>query len=169
MTRLPDMNRPNLWRHRPDSDWFAESSSARKYRSPSPGPFICWATPYPPLRPPNSWTGSVTCRRPAATETGGLRRSCNGLGVDITIEEVQRLGRSLAGRPHFARIWCRRVTSQARMKRSSVYLDESDPGVCRTRRTFPRRGHRADQDAGGISSLAHPIRLGKRDLSERKS
>lgn len=91
------------------------------------------------------------------------------MNVDIKIEEVEAIGKTMACRPHFARLMVQKgyvATSQeafdryiaedgaAFVERDEVPLDE---GIARMR------------EAGGKPVLAHPVRLGKRNESEERS
>jgi 3',5'-nucleoside bisphosphate phosphatase len=90
------------------------------------------------------------------------------LGLDITIEEVENIGRSLAGRPHFARLMVEKGYVQSIQEAFHLYLDESAPGYVDRDEPTVAEGIRRINDAGGISSVAHPIRLGKRDHGEEE-
>ena len=90
------------------------------------------------------------------------------MGLDIHIEEVESVGRSMAGRPHFARLMVQKgyvATTDEAFRR---YLDESAPGYVDREEPLLAEGIERIAAAGGISSLAHPIRLGKRDLAEEE-
>ncbi|MBI1898868.1 MAG: PHP domain-containing protein [Acidobacteria bacterium] len=97
-----------------------------------------------------------------------LALKLQSLGCDIRIEEVEAMGRSLAGRPHFARLlvakgYCKDISQAFR-----EYLDESAPAyVQRDEPAFEEAVALTNQN-GGISSLAHPVRLGKRNLEEEE-
>ena len=88
------------------------------------------------------------------------------LGIDITIEEVESRGRSLAGRPHFARIMLEKGYVSSIQQAFDEYLDESAKGYVDRREPDLAHGISKIAAAGGISSIAHPVRLGYRD-SER--
>lgn len=90
------------------------------------------------------------------------RRLANALqrqGVDITLEEVEARGRTLAGRTHFAQILLEIgyvATFEEAFERylgrgASTYVERESPStrdtICRIR------------EAGGIPTVAHPIRL----------
>jgi predicted metal-dependent phosphoesterase TrpH len=88
------------------------------------------------------------------------------LGVDIRIEEVNAIGRSMAGRPHFARLLVEKGYCTSIQDCFVKYLDESAPGhVDRDEPSLEEAIQRV-AGGGGISSLAHPIRLGKRNHAE---
>jgi predicted metal-dependent phosphoesterase TrpH len=65
------------------------------------------------------------------------------LGVEISLEEVQAKGRSMTGRPHFAKV----LIEKGYVQREEVPIHE---GIERVKK------------AGGITSLAHPIRVSRR-------
>jgi len=80
-------------------------------------------------------------------------------GIDISIEEVERLGRSIAGRPHFARIMVQKGYVRTIQQAFDDYLDESAKGY--VDRYEPKLGEAIQRvhGAGGVTSLAHPIRV----------
>lgn len=85
------------------------------------------------------------------------------LGLDIRLEEVRQLGRSMTGRPHFARLLRQKGYVKTLQEAFDHYLDESAPGyVERLEPGFLDAVARIRQ-AGGVSSLAHPVRLAGRD------
>jgi len=85
------------------------------------------------------------------------------LGIDITIEEVQKRGRSLAGRPHFAKIMLEKGYVSTIQEAFDEYLDESAKGYVDRYEPELAYGIKRIGEAGGISSIAHPVRLGYRD------
>jgi len=85
------------------------------------------------------------------------------LEIDITIEEVQKRGRSLAGRPHFARIMLEKGYVSSIQEAFDEYLDESAKGYVDRHEPELAYGIQRIGAAGGISSIAHPVRLGYRD------
>ena len=97
-----------------------------------------------------------------------LAEKLQSMGIDITLEEVQGVGRSLAGRPHFARIMVQKGYVASTNEAFQRYLDESAPGYVEREEPSLAEGIERIRLAGGISSLAHPIRLGKRDLVEEE-
>lgn len=90
------------------------------------------------------------------------------LGIDIMLEEVEAVGRSLAGRPHFARLLVGKGHASDIPDAFRKYLDESAPGYVQREEPTLAEGIKRINDAGGISSLAHPVRLGKRDAAEEE-
>ena len=87
------------------------------------------------------------------------------LGLDITLEEAEARGRGMTGRPHFARLLLEKGYVATLQQAFDEYLDESAKGyVYRDEPRFAEGVGRIRQ-AGGIASLAHPVRL-KGDVAE---
>jgi hypothetical protein len=81
------------------------------------------------------------------------------LGMDITLAEAEARGRGMTGRPHFAQLLVEKGYVPNLRQAFDEYLDESAKGyVYRHEPTFAE-GVKSIRDAGGISSLAHPIRV----------
>jgi hypothetical protein len=81
------------------------------------------------------------------------------LGVQITLEEVKAKGRSLTGRPHFARVLIEKGYVSSMQQAFDDYLDEGAKGyVERDEAEFGDSVSRVNR-AGGIASVAHPVRL----------
>ncbi len=81
------------------------------------------------------------------------------LGFDITLEEVEAKGGGMTGRPHFAQIMVEKGFVANLRQAFDDYLDESAKGY-----VFRREPQFADavtriREAGGIASLAHPVRV----------
>lgn len=85
------------------------------------------------------------------------------LGVNITLEEVEA-GRGMTGRPHFAQLLVEKGYVPDLQQAFEQYLDESAKGYVTRREPQFAEAVRRIVDAGGIASLAHPIRL-REDLA----
>ena len=85
------------------------------------------------------------------------------LGVDVTLEEVERKGRSLAGRPHFAKVMLEKGYVSTIQQAFDDYLDESAQGYVDREEPQLAEGIERIARGGGISSIAHPIRMGYHD------
>jgi 3',5'-nucleoside bisphosphate phosphatase len=96
-------------------------------------------------------------RRDRNLRLAGRLRS---LGIDITIEEVEKRGRSLTGRPHFAKVMVEKGYVSSIQEAFDEYLDESAKGFVDRQEPDLTEGIERIAAAGGISSIAHPIRLG---------
>lgn len=112
------------------------------------------------------WLGGMQAAR--RDRNRRLAAKLQTMGVDVRIEEVEALGRSLAGRPHFARLMVQKGYVPNTSEAFRMYLDESAPGYVDREEPTLEEGIRQIQAAGGVTSLAHPIRLGKRDLAEEE-
>lgn len=81
------------------------------------------------------------------------------LGLDITLQEAQAIGRGMTGRPHFARILVEKGYVKTVQQAFDDYLAESAPGyVDRYEPQFTDAVRRI-REAGGIASMAHPVRF----------
>jgi predicted metal-dependent phosphoesterase TrpH len=88
-------------------------------------------------------------------------------GVNVSLEEVEARGRSLAGRPHFARILVEKGYARNSNEAFRKYLGEEAP-------SFVPRESKTTEEAigivragGGIPVVAHPVRLGLPRTKER--
>ncbi len=84
------------------------------------------------------------------------------LGVEISLEEVQAKGRSMTGRPHFAKVLIEKGYVATIDEAFQQYLDESAKGYVQRQEVPMHEGIEHVKKAGGITSLAHPIRLCRR-------
>jgi predicted metal-dependent phosphoesterase TrpH len=92
-----------------------------------------------------------------------LIASLQAQGVEITLGEVERLGRTLAGRPHFARILINKGYVSSFDEAFRRYLGETAPSYVERFAPYVPVAIQRVIDAGGLPVLAHPIRLGFRD------
>ena len=81
------------------------------------------------------------------------------LGFDITLEEAEARGRGMTGRPHFAQIMLEKGYVSDIREAFDQYLDESAKGYVYRREPQFAEGVERIRKAGGIASLAHPIRV----------
>lgn len=91
------------------------------------------------------------------------------LGIDVTIEEVERKGRSLTGRPHFAKLMLEKGYVSSIQEAFDEYLDESAKGYVDRDEPDLRLGIERIQAAGGVSSIAHPVRIGFHDPAKLRA
>ena len=84
-----------------------------------------------------------------------LATKLQSMGLDITLEEVQGLGRSLTGRPHFARLMVQKGYVSSTNEAFQMLSGRVRARLCRSGRAFSGRGHRANQ-AGGRHQFARP-------------
>jgi predicted metal-dependent phosphoesterase TrpH len=81
------------------------------------------------------------------------------LGMDITLEEVEARGGGMTGRPHFARLLVEKGYVSSLQEAFDQYLDESAKGYVTRREPQFAEAVQHIRNAGGIASLAHPVRL----------
>ncbi len=84
-------------------------------------------------------------------------------GVEIELGEVERLGRTLTGRPHFARILIDKGYAANFDEAFRRYLGETAPTYVERHAPYVAEAIERVSAAGGLPVLAHPIRLGLRD------
>jgi predicted metal-dependent phosphoesterase TrpH len=85
------------------------------------------------------------------------------LGVDITLPEVEARGRSLTGRPHFAKILVEKGYASDLQNAFDEFLDESAKGYVERHEVPIDEAIGRLVAAGGVASLAHPVRVAKND------
>ncbi len=81
------------------------------------------------------------------------------LGVSITLAEVERKGKSMAGRPHFARVLMEKGYVSSIQQAFTEYLDESAKGYVERQEADFAESVALIARSGGVASVAHPIRL----------
>jgi predicted metal-dependent phosphoesterase TrpH len=81
------------------------------------------------------------------------------LGFDITLEEAEARGRGMTGRPHFAQLMVQKGYVANLRQAFDDYLDESAQGYVYRREPTFAEGVTHIRKAGGIASLAHPVRV----------
>ena len=118
--------------------------------------YFLYGPPPPEFR---AWLQEMQRRRRERNARMAARLAA--LGVDVKLEEVEGLGRSVAGRPHFARLLLRKGYVTTIQEAFDVYLGESGRAYVERREPDLAEGIRGIAAAGGLSSLAHPLRLGK--------
>jgi predicted metal-dependent phosphoesterase TrpH len=89
-----------------------------------------------------------------------LVASLQAAGIDITLGEVEARGRSLAGRPHFARILVDKGYANSLEDAFDRYIGEDAPSYVRRESLTTEETISRVREGGGIPVVAHPIRLG---------
>jgi len=98
-----------------------------------------------------------------------LIASLHKQGIDIDLREVEKLGRTLTGRPHFARLLIQKGYVSSFDEAFRRYLGELAPSYVERYAPYVVVAIQRLIDAGGLPVLAHPIRLGFRDpVAEEK-
>jgi 3',5'-nucleoside bisphosphate phosphatase len=81
------------------------------------------------------------------------------LGLDITLDEAKARGRGMTGRPHFAQILLEKGYVQTLQQAFDDYLAEEAKGYVYRREPQFAEGVSMIRNAGGIASIAHPVRF----------
>lgn len=81
-------------------------------------------------------------------------------GVAIDLQEVEKLGRTLTGRPHFARVLIEKGYVKTYDEAFQRYLGETAPTYVERFAPYVEAAIQRVLDAGGLPVLAHPVRLG---------
>ena len=90
-----------------------------------------------------------------------LIEKLQSLKVEITLAEVEAVGRTLTARPHFARVLVEKGYSTDIQDAFDQYLDESARGYVHRQEVPMEHALERIVKAGGIPSLAHPVRVAK--------
>jgi predicted metal-dependent phosphoesterase TrpH len=88
-----------------------------------------------------------------------LARRLRELGFDITLEEVEARGRGVTGRPHFAELMVEKRFVANVQQAFDKYLGELAEGYVHRKEPKFVEGVERIRKAGGIASLAHPVRV----------
>jgi len=88
------------------------------------------------------------------------------LNVPVTIDEVRARDKSMAGRPHFAAIMVEKGFATSIQDAFDKYLDEKGAAYVDKHDPSFAEGLRQIREAGGIASLAHPVRLNRHGRDE---
>jgi 3',5'-nucleoside bisphosphate phosphatase len=115
----------------------------------------------PPSQDFREWLGELLSGRRDRNQR--LIQSLHNQGIDIDLAEVERLGRTLTGRPHFARLLIQKGYVTTFDEAFRRYLGESAPTYVERFAPYVEVAIQRVLDAGGLPVLAHPIRLGFRD------
>lgn len=96
-----------------------------------------------------------------------LVESLQKRGVEITLAEVEARGRSLAGRPHFARILVDKSYARNSQDAFDRFIGEQAPSFVERQSISTERAIQIVRSSKGIPVVAHPIRLGlSRDMEK---
>lgn len=88
------------------------------------------------------------------------------IGVDITLSEVEAIGKTQAGRPHFASILLKKGYVKTMQEAFDRYLAENGRAYTEREEVPLETGIRRMREAGGIPVMAHPVRMGRRTHAE---
>ena len=118
---------------------------------------------YFPVAPPSAelraWLGwMLEMRRDRNIR---LIAKLQSLGLDITLAEVEKIGRTLTGRPHFARVLVEKGYATDLQNAFDLYLDETARGFVQRQEVPMEEALERILASGGVPSLAHPNRVAK--------
>jgi predicted metal-dependent phosphoesterase TrpH len=113
------------------------------------------------------WLGELQAARRERNHR--LAAKLQSLGVKIELAEVERLGRTLTGRPHFARVLIQKGYATSFEEAFRRYLGESAPGFVEREAPDVPAGIQRIISGGGLPVLAHPVRLGIRNPAIEES
>lgn len=85
------------------------------------------------------------------------------LGIPITLEEAEALGRTVTGRVHFAKLLIAKGYATSISEAFDRYIGEDAPGFVLMEDPKTPVAVQKVREHGGVPVLAHPIRLGMRD------
>lgn len=105
------------------------------------------------------WLGDVQYSR--RDRNRRLAERLESLGLPVTLAEVEKLGRSLAGRPHFARLMVDKGYVSSAQEAFDIYLGEAGKAYVERDEPGLAEGIHKIREAGGLPSVAHPIRLAR--------
>jgi hypothetical protein len=88
------------------------------------------------------------------------------VGVEITLAEVEALGKTMAGRPHFAKILLQKKYVKTMQEAFDRYLAESGRAYTEREEVPLEEGIARMRAAGGVPVMAHPVRLDRRTAAE---
>jgi predicted metal-dependent phosphoesterase TrpH len=102
------------------------------------------------------------------TRNHKLAEALAARGIQIDVGEVESMGRSLAGRPHFARLLVEKGYAHDFGDAFRKYLGEDAPTFVERESQPTVEAIRTVRAGGGIPVIAHPIRLSLEPAIERK-
>jgi hypothetical protein len=87
------------------------------------------------------------------------------LGIDICLEEAESLGKSMTGRLHFARLLVMKDIVTSIDEAFHKYIGEGAEGYVPMREPSLTEALNVVRESGGLTVIAHPVRLGYGTLS----
>ncbi len=88
-----------------------------------------------------------------------LIAALKGQGIDISLSEVEARGRSLAGRPHFARILVEKGYAADHEDAFLRFIGEDAPSFVERQSITTESAIQIVRQGGGVPVIAHPVRL----------
>jgi hypothetical protein len=110
-----------------------------------------------PFKPFVAWLDSQQNSRRERNQK--LVESLQKHGVKITLEDVEQVGRSITGRPHFARVLIEKGYARDHEDAFRRFLGDEFPGYVERDSAPTEQAIEAVCLGGGIPVVAHPVRL----------
>jgi predicted metal-dependent phosphoesterase TrpH len=117
-----------------------------------------FADPGPEFR---VWLLSLRTKR--RERNGLIAERLQHLGLDVHLEEAEALGRNITARPHFASVMIRKGYVSSVREAFDVYLGEMGRAYIEREDPPIEEAIERARAAGGVTSLAHAIRLNQPD------
>lgn len=86
------------------------------------------------------------------------------LGLDVALEDAKRYGHNQVGRPHFARVLCDKGYVSSIKEAFDIYLGDQAQAAVERDEPSVADGVQRIAEAGGLASLAHPVRLPMKEV-----
>jgi predicted metal-dependent phosphoesterase TrpH len=115
---------------------------------------------FPHAEPPpafDEWLGSWQAAR--RRRNAALSERLHQLGLAVTVEEAEALGRNMTGRPHFARVMMRKGYVSSVQEAFDRYLGDTAQAAVDRQEPSLFEAIAFASACGGVASLAHPSRL----------
>lgn len=113
------------------------------------------------------WLETLRAARRARNQR--MAAKLQALGMDVTVAEAEAYGRNITGRPHFARVMREKGYVSNWEEAFRRYLGEHGTAYVEREDPSAAEGIRRIHEAGGIASLAHIYRSGKRHADEEEA
>jgi hypothetical protein len=101
----------------------------------------------------------LSLRKKRRERNGLIAERLQQLGLDVHLEEAEALGRNITARPHFASVMIRKGYVSSVREAFDVYLGETGRAYIEREDPPIEEAIERAREAGGVTSLAHPIRL----------
>ncbi|MDX2267793.1 MAG: PHP domain-containing protein [Bryobacter sp.] len=98
-----------------------------------------------------------------------LAERLRSLGLPVTLEEAEALGRTVTGRVHFAQLLQQKGIVATIPEAFDRFIGENAPGYVEMEDPTTSAAVRVVREHGGVPVLAHPIRLGMRDAEKEEA
>jgi predicted metal-dependent phosphoesterase TrpH len=110
-----------------------------------------------------------TLREKRRARNRAMAERLTSLGLPVTVEEAEEVGKNVTGRPHFALVLRQKGLVSCMEEAFHKYLGERGTAYIEREDPEPEEGIRRIVEAGGIASLAHAFRLNQRDPAREEA